>query len=393
MFQHNYGARGNQHSIHTQLDISNIPADQIQGVLQGSICTHPQQVITLQHGAIPLATLSIDQLSSSRELGLVYHVTVHSDRKGKPAVTFFDQRTELPFSDGPSYLPSGAWCAVKKSISGIVFRLPFLGDIECRLEQAWGQAHPYTILSDTERLIHSTDSSTQAGHYAHLGIGTGKPLNEDAVIISELKDTSRLLAVVDGIGGRGSGLLAARAVASSLACHALCTRSFRKMQSYLPKDLSNTFDDVQGRYPLLTSPRMGAVFAAAKVGRSFFECTHAGDCRVAHFRASRKRTRCVWASEDQISSGKKPTNVLCLEKGIAQPIKLKTARHKIERGDTIILGSDGFWRTVTLKEVERCLHQYPTPSAVGSHLERIINERMQNQRRLRDNFSFAVYRH
>jgi serine/threonine protein phosphatase PrpC len=165
------------------------------------------------------------------------------------------------------------------------------------------------------------------------------------------------------------------------------------MQSYLPQELSNSFSDVNERYPLLASPRMGAVFATAKVGRSYFEWTRAGDCRIAQFRASRKRTDCLWASEDQISSNKKPTNFLCLEKGIAQPITLKIARHKIERGDTIILGSDGFWRTVTLKEVERILHQQPQPSAVGSHLERIINERMRSHRRLRDNFSFAIYRH
>jgi len=85
--------------------------------------------------------------------------------------------------------------------------------------------------------------------------------------------------------------------------------------------------------------------------------------------------------------------VLCLKKGLAQPIKLSIIRRQIERGDTIIIGSDGFWQTVTTKEVEHCLHRHKLPTVAGEELEKIINERMRNQKRLRDNFSFVIYQH
>jgi serine/threonine protein phosphatase PrpC len=82
-----------------------------------------------------------------------------------------------------------------------------------------------------------------------------------------------------------------------------------------------------------------------------------------------------------------------LERGIAQPIELTIVRHKIERGDTVILGSDGFWRALTNKEIERCLHQKSSVLSTGVYFEQTIHERMQSQRRLRDNFSFVIYRH
>jgi serine/threonine protein phosphatase PrpC len=393
MIHLNLGHNANLSAIQTQVDISTIPPDQIQGLLRSILSAHPDHAITLKHKTIPLASFTVDQLSSSRELGLVYHVTVHADRKGKPAATFFDPRTELPVGNDPSYLPSGAWCSVKKNISGVHFRLPFLGDVERGLQRASGLTSACTILSDAERTNHLVESSKHMHCYAQLGIGKGKSLNEDAVVISELKDSSKLLAVVDGIGGRGAGLLAARSVASALSSNVLCSKSFRDIESLLPQHFGNTFTDVNDRYPLLTSPHMGAALAAARIGRSYFECARGGDCRIAHFRAFRNRTRCIWASEDQCSSTSKPTNIMRLERGIAQPIELTIVRHKIERGDTVILGSDGFWRALTNKEIERCLHQKSSVLSTGVYFEQTIHERMQSQRRLRDNFSFVIYRH
>lgn len=380
-------------TIRTEIDIRGVPSDEIQKLIQGVLSVHAGQIVTLKHGATPLATLSVGELTSSRDLGLVYHVSVHTDDKERPAVTFFDPRTELKFKQSSLYLPSRSRCVVAKDIGEGSFRLPHLADIERGSHLIWQSQPPYQMLSDTERLTYSADSSSNGRHYANLSIGRGKRTNEDAIILKQLSDNSKLIGVVDGIGGRGGGLLASRAVISALSHHVTSTHSFREIASHLPHELQSVFTDINERYPLLTSSRMGVALAVVKVGRSFLECARAGDCRIVHFRASRKRPRCTWATEDQVTPSRKPTNVLCLEKGLAQPIKLSIIRRQIERGDTIIIGSDGFWQTVTTKEVEHCLHRHKLPTVAGEELEKIINERMRNQKRLRDNFSFVIYQH
>jgi serine/threonine protein phosphatase PrpC len=393
MIQHNFGSALGLRTVNTQVDIEGVPAEETEALIRGILSAHVGQLVTLRHGAQPLVTLSVDEISSHRDLGLVYHVTTYKTPKEKAAVTYLDPRGLHPLDETISYLPSGAWCLVHKRISDLRFRLPQLGDIERGSHCAWQVKNPYALLNDAERITINQASHTSPFSHAHLGIGAGKRVNEDAILLKQLSDHSHLITVADGIGGRGAGLLAARIVTSAFAHHVSSPSSFHLTNSFLQHDFQSVFTDISQRYPLLTSTRMGAACAAVRVGDTSFEYIHSGDCRIGHFRSSQRRTRCLWQTDDQVTPKGRPINVVCLEKGQIQSLNLPVRSRRVAHGDTIVIGSDGFWRSITTKDLERILHSHPTPAAAGEHLGKLIDQRMSRQRDLRDNYSFVIHRH
>lgn len=393
MIQHNFGSALGLRTVNTQVDIQDVPAQEIEALVKGILSAHVGQLVTLRHGAQPIVTLSVDEISPHRDLGLVYHITRYKTPKEKPAVSFLDPRTLHPLDEGIAYLPSGTWCSVNRRIADLSFRLPQLGDIERGSNSAWQVKNTYALLTDAERITWGPASSSPPHAYSHLCLGNSKRVNEDAAVIKELSDHSHLIAVADGIGGRGGGLLAARVVVGAFAHHVSSSSALRRANSFLPHEFQSVFTDISERYPLLTSPRMGAACAAVTVSPASFEYIHAGDCRIGHFRSSQKRTRCLWQTDDQVTSRGRPVNVVCLEKGHIQSLILPVRSRKVVDGDIIIIGSDGFWRSMTTKEVEKTLHAHPTPMAAGERFAKLIDQRMTRQKGLRDNYSFVIHHH
>jgi serine/threonine protein phosphatase PrpC len=380
-------------SVHTQIDLQQQTPEGLERLIGDIFTLNRAHVVTLLYGKQPVVSLSVQELSESRSLGLAYLTTIHVTGKNKPALHCFYPRSRVHELKEVTYLPSRARCVLDKRIGNFAFRLPHLGDIELQATVPWAETKTNSILCDTDVACQAYWGKSRVSTSAYTAIGVGKQVNEDAALVKGLRDGSLLLGVIDGIGGRGGGVLAARALADTLATQVTSSKCFRELSALLPRELQNSYSDVSISFPALASPRMGAVLTAVKVGRSFFECVRSGDCRVGHYRISEGKAKCLWASEDQVTKGVRPTNLVHLEGGIAQSVDLSVMRHRIQPGDTLILGTDGFWKTVSASEIKAALRKHSNPSEITTQLSQIVEERMKESKSLRDNFSFIVHQH
>lgn len=380
-------------SYHTQLDIRHFEPKDIEHKIKGIFALRPEQIVTLRYINQPLLTLSVQKLSNFQDTGLVYLATSHSTAQGKRLIECFYPRTDHSVAGEAAYLPSLTRCVVALQICRYEFYLPHLGEIERLSNKSEMGPAAQVLLSDEGHSMYRCGERFLGATCAFLGIGAHKKASEDAIVVKRLHDSSQLMAVVDGVGGRGAGLLAARAIVSSLAAKASDSRSFRSLMETLQADLAAVHTEVSERYPMLTSPSMGATMAVVNIGKRFFQAIRAGDCRIGQFRAASRTHTCIWLTTDERTEGNKPRNIIHLENGNPGPTKLEVLHREIQKGDTIILGSDGFWNTLPSSDILQYLSSHEDVSHMTRILSDAIRDSMQQTKSLKDNFSFILYRH
>jgi serine/threonine protein phosphatase PrpC len=211
----------------------------------------------------------------------------------------------------------------------------------------------------------------------------GRKYNQDRVAFSYSKD-ALLMVVADGMGGHFHGEVAAQLTVQ------MVTDLFQKHARPTLKDplaflnhalhsAHKAITDYADRHALLESPRTTCV--AAVVQDDSICWAHVGDSRLYFFRGMKLIARTQDHSKVQqlfdqgrISEAEMLTHpernkiYNCLG-GILPPEVELSRRYPIQRGDTVLLCTDGVWSMLSETEIASILDTYTITSAVPELLD------------------------
>ena len=192
-------------------------------------------------------------------------------------------------------------------------------------------------------------------YYSALG---NRKNNEDAV--SVMKNAGGLLAIVaDGLGGQDNGEYASWQAVNTLK-EALST------QTVSTKALEEAIAEANRDICVLQSEHPGAqtTIAVIWLGGAYAEAMHVGDTRIYQFRGDSILYQSVDHSVAQLSvmAGElrpeeirthRDRNKLFRALGDTQMPKIAKRRLDVQKGDRLLLCSDGFWEGIVEKEMLR----------------------------------------
>jgi serine/threonine protein phosphatase PrpC len=195
---------------------------------------------------------------------------------------------------------------------------------------------------------------------------------------------SLVLAVADGLGGHPHG-----EVAAQIAVEGLGTAFQREARPVLPDPASfllKGFADAQAaimaeaqRRRLPIAPRTVLVACVVQGGRAYW--THVGDCRLYLVRSGRieARTRDHTAVQQLVDAGRMreeaaashpERNRLLQCLGADTPPKAPpVTQMALEKGDILLLSSDGFWSPLTQRQLMHALLTRALPDAIAELAE------------------------
>jgi serine/threonine protein phosphatase PrpC len=211
----------------------------------------------------------------------------------------------------------------------------------------------------------------------------GRKYNQDRLAYSYSKE-SLLMVLADGMGGHLHGEIAAQITVQMLA------ESFQKQARPLISDPFNFLERVMhnvheaiGDYALehalLETPRTTCVACVIQQGTAFW--AHVGDSRLYLFRGEKllARTRDHskvqqlfeqgQISEAQMTTHPERNKIYSCLGGIIPPEVEISPRVKLEKGDTLMMCSDGLWGQLSINEVASILGAYPLNQALPELLD------------------------
>ncbi len=203
-------------------------------------------------------------------------------------------------------------------------------------------------------------------HHTLLG---GRSANEDRVAYAE-KDDAVLMVVADGLGGYVAGEMAAQTVADTLV------GSFEKVRTPVIQDpaaflvlsisLAHSRINRKAKQQGITVSYPRTTCVACLIQNGYAYWAHVGDSRLYHFRGDRFLTRTVDHSTtdpmyqegilDERESMQEASHLIRCIGGPKRPLVTLGAETRLEKGDVLLLCSDGVWRAFTDREMEKVLN-------------------------------------
>ncbi|GMR20094.1 MAG: hypothetical protein BMS9Abin36_0689 [Gammaproteobacteria bacterium] len=193
----------------------------------------------------------------------------------------------------------------------------------------------------------------------------GRPSNQDRVAYAE-RDNAVLLIVADGLGGHAGGEIAAE-IATRWARHAFLSIKqsvITQPSAFLALTLLQVHQQIlaetKANYPDI-QPRTTCVLCLVQNGYAYW--AHVGDSRLYHLRGNNVMMRTLDHSpveklhqqgliseEDMQHHPKKSYLSNCLG-GRHKPSISLGEETRLERGDTLLLCTDGVWEAMTPEEM------------------------------------------
>ena len=194
--------------------------------------------------------------------------------------------------------------------------------------------------------------------------------NQDRAAYAE-RDNAVLMVVADGLGGYAAGEMAAQTVVDTM------TGSFEKVRSptiqdpaaFLVLSISLAHSRInrrakqQGINDSHNHPRTTCVVCLIQNGYAYW--AHVGDSRLYHFRDGRFLTRTIDHSTtdpmyqegilDEKESMEENGHLVRCVGGPKRPLVTLGAETRLEKGDVLLLCTDGVWRAFTEREMEQAL--------------------------------------
>lgn len=203
---------------------------------------------------------------------------------------------------------------------------------------------------------------------AHHTLPGGRSANEDRFAYAE-RDNAVLMVVADGLGGYVAGEMAAQTVADTLV------GSFEKVRTpfihdpaaFLVLSISLAHSRINRKAKqegiTVSYPRTTCVACLVQNGYAYW--AHVGDSRLYHFRGGRFLTRTVDHSTtdpmyqegilNERESMQESSHLVRCVGGPKRPLVTLGAETRLEKGDVLLLCSDGVWRAFTDREMEKVL--------------------------------------
>lgn len=221
---------------------------------------------------------------------------------------------------------------------------------------------------------------------SHHTLPGGRSVNEDRAAYVE-RDNAVLMVVADGLGGYAAGEMAAETVTETL------TGSFEKVRSPLIHDpaaflvlsisLAHSRINRKAKQQGITVSYPRTTCVACLIQNGYAYWAHVGDSRLYHFREDRFLTRTVDHSTtdpmyqegilDERESMQEASHLIRCIGGPKRPLVTLGAETRLEKGDVLLLCTDGVWRAFTDREMEKVLD--------GRRLEESIERMMAKSAR------------
>jgi serine/threonine protein phosphatase PrpC len=200
-----------------------------------------------------------------------------------------------------------------------------------------------------------------AGHSA-LG---SRPTNQDRIAHAE-RDQAVLLALADGLGGHTGGELAAEGLIHTAlrAFERIKHTTITQPSAFLALTIlqaHNAIVQYARSRPDDIQPRTTCVLCLVQNGYAYW--AHVGDSRLYHFRAGKLRTRTRdhtaterlredgVISEDEMLTHPDKSRLLKCVGGPHKPIISLGEETPLQRGDTLLLCSDGLWEAFSAEQL------------------------------------------
>lgn len=195
-----------------------------------------------------------------------------------------------------------------------------------------------------------------------------RPVNQDRAAYAE-RDNAVLMVLADGLGGYLAGEMAAQIVVDTLV------GSFQKVRSQVIQDpaaflvlsisLAHSRINRKSKQEGITVsyPRTTCVACVIQNGYAYW--AHVGDSRLYHFRDKRFLIRTIDHSTtdpmyqegilDEKESMQEASHLIRCIGGPKRPLVTLGAETLLEKGDVLLLCSDGVWRAFTDRDMEKVL--------------------------------------
>ncbi len=225
--------------------------------------------------------------------------------------------------------------------------------------------------------------------FGQTDVGRRRKLNEDNYLV---KPETNLYAVCDGMGGHNAG-----EVASKMAIETL--EAFIRKSAGEEKDITWPYG-LEAHLSFEANRGMGTTLVAAIVSGKVVTIGSAGDSRAYLFRRGelKQLTRddswvsAAWAegilTHDEID--RHPLrNVITKAVGAKEEIELETVEHQLEKGDVIMLCSDGLHSMINDEAILKTVT--PFPATLPAAAQKLIDA--ANEAGGKDNVSVVLLRY
>lgn len=237
---------------------------------------------------------------------------------------------------------------------------------------------------------------------ASLSVVGGRSSNQDRVVHAE-RDNAVLMVVADGLGGHAGGDLAAEALTQTAvnAFHRIKQPLITQPSAFLALTILQAHNAIiqyaKARDPDL-QPRTTCVLCLVQDGYAYW--AHVGDSRLYHFRGDkllmrtldhtateRLREDGVITEEEMLSHPEKSRLLKCVG-GPQKPSISIGGETPLQRGDTLLLCSDGVWEAFAENELGRYLNY----DSLDEGIEEMVIEAEHRRREACDNMSAVCLR-
>lgn len=220
----------------------------------------------------------------------------------------------------------------------------------------------------------------------HHSLTGARSANEDRAAYAE-RDNAVLMVVADGLGGYAAGEMAAETVVDTLM------GSFQKVRAPIIQDpaaflvlsisLAHSRINRKAKQQGITVSFPRTTCVACLVQNGFAYWAHVGDSRLYHCRGGGLLTRTIDHSTtdpmyqegilDERESMQESSHLVRCVGGRKRPLVTLGAETRLEKGDVLLLCTDGVWRAFTDREMEKALN--------GERLEDSIERMMAKSAR------------
>jgi serine/threonine protein phosphatase PrpC len=201
----------------------------------------------------------------------------------------------------------------------------------------------------------------------------GRATNQDRVVCTE-RDNAVLMVLADGLGGHAGGALAAETLTQTAlhAFEAVRQPVITKPSAFLALTIMQAHKAIyargQAQEPPI-SPRTTCVLCLVQNGYAYW--AHVGDSRLYHFRNGQLLSRTLdhtvteqmhldgLLSEEEMKRHPDKARLLKAVGGPRTPSISLGQEIALQRGDTLLLCTDGLWEALTADELFEYL-SYPT---------------------------------
>jgi serine/threonine protein phosphatase PrpC len=237
---------------------------------------------------------------------------------------------------------------------------------------------------------------------ASLSAVGGRSSNQDRVVHAE-RENAVLMVVADGLGGHAGGDLAAEALTQTAinAFHRIKQPSITQPSAFLALTILQAHNVIiqyaKAHDPDL-QPRTTCVLCLVQDGYAYW--AHVGDSRLYHFRGNKLLTRTldhtaterlredgVITEEEMLSHPEKSRLLKCVG-GPQKPSISIGGETPLQRGDTLLLCSDGVWEAFAENELGRYLDY----DSLDEGIEEMVIEAEHRRREACDNMSAVCLR-